>query len=130
MTRGCSLKNVDVNLPFHFVVCREPGETSVTEHCRRVVLLHSILKEEKWVMRMLYNCRHVFPQISCIQQVVKCTKASFQGGGKAEGNTQLQKYTLTFNVDLAINIPNYSRFLLIVQVCHILQNISPSTYSF
>ena len=87
MTQGCSFTNVDVNLPFHFVVCRELGEPNVTEHCRRVVLLHSILKEQKWIMLMLYNRRHVFPQISCIQQVVKCTWASFQGEGKAEGNT-------------------------------------------
>lgn len=65
---------------------------NVTEHCRRVVVLHSIVREEKWIMLILYNHRHVFPQISsihstCIQQVVESTQASFQGEEKAEENT-------------------------------------------
>lgn len=66
MTVGCSLTNADVNLPFCFVVYRESGKPNVTEHCRRVILLHSVLKKEKWIMLRLYNCRHILPQINSI----------------------------------------------------------------
>lgn len=143
MTVGCSFTNADVNLPFWFAFCRESGKPNVTEHCRRVILLHSILKEEKWIMLRLYNCRHIFPQINSVWLVVKRTQASFQGGRSRTKHvvTEIHSYPLLFKrniyahilatiTDLAINKPIQSRFLLTVQVHHILQNISPSAYAF